>query len=259
MEIAIIPLVVFVGSVLTFFSGFGLGTLLLPVYCIFFPVEVAVFATAIVHFCNSLFKVIFVFKEINYSLLIRFAPSAIAFAFIGAGMLSFLEVYNTEISYDLYAFHNTITPIKLVIGVTMISFAFVEFFYKKQSFKITPIRLVIGGALSGFFGGLSGHQGAFRSMFLAKANVTKEEFVATSSAIGFLIDISRLLTYFMTLSILKTSEVLSNPVLLISVMVAFSGSYVGSKLLVKTTIGSIQKMVALFLLLFGILICFGFI
>jgi hypothetical protein len=63
----------------------------------------------------------------------------------------------------------------------------------------------------------------------------------------------------MTLSILKTSEVLSNPVLLISVMVAFSGSYVGSKLLVKTTIGSIQKMVALFLLLFGILICFGFI
>jgi hypothetical protein len=63
----------------------------------------------------------------------------------------------------------------------------------------------------------------------------------------------------MTLSILKTSEVLSNPVLLISVMVAFSGSYVGSKLLVKTTISSIQKMVALFLLLFGILICFGFI
>jgi uncharacterized membrane protein YfcA len=258
LEVLIIPIVVLVGSVLTFFSGFGLGTILLPAFCAFFPIEVAVFATAIVHFFNSLFKVIFVFKEINYSLLTRFAPTAILFAFLGGFVLSYLDSFTTEMKYDFFVFQNTITPLKIIIGFTMIGFAFIEFFYKKQSFQTTPTRLLIGGALSGFFGGLSGHQGAFRSMFLSKANVTKEEFVATSSAIGFLIDISRLITYLMTLSLVKTSEIISNPVLLISIIVAFTGSYLGSKLLAKTTIGSIQKTVAIFLLLFGVLICFGF-
>jgi uncharacterized membrane protein YfcA len=65
--------------------------LLLPAFCAFFPIEVAVFATAIVHFFNSLFKVIFVYKGINYSLLVRFAPTAIIFAFLGSWFLSNLD------------------------------------------------------------------------------------------------------------------------------------------------------------------------
>jgi uncharacterized membrane protein YfcA len=259
LEIVIIPIVVFVGSVLTFFSGFGLGTLLLPVFCAFFPIEVAVFATAIVHFFNSLFKVIFVYQGINYSLLMKFAPIAVVCAFLGGGLLGYLDSFNNEIKYDFSIFKNSITPIKIVVGFTMIGFAFIEFFYKKKSFEITSTRLFIGGALSGFFGGLSGHQGAFRSMFLSKANVTKEEFVATSSAIGFLIDVSRLTIYFTSLSVLKSSAVISNPTLLISILIAFLGSYTGSKLLAKTTIKSIQKTVAIFLLIIGILICLGFI
>ena len=259
MEVVIIPLVVFAGSVLTFFSGFGLGTILLPAFCAFFPVEVAVFATAVVHFFNSLFKVIFVFKEINYSLLLQFAPTAVLFAFLGGFILSCLDSYNLEMMYSFLIFQNTVTPLKIVIGLTMIAFAFIEFFFKKQTYKTTPARMLVGGALSGFFGGLSGHQGAFRSMFLSKANVSKEEFVATSSAIGFLIDISRLITYLTTLHIIKSSAIIANPVLLISVLIAFIGSYFGSKLLAKTTIQSIQKTVAVFLLIFGILICSGFI
>ncbi len=258
MEIIIIPIVVFVGSVLTFFSGFGLGTLLLPVFCAFFPIEVAVFATAIVHFFNSLFKVVFVYQGINYSLLMKFAPIAVVCAFLGGGLLGYLDSFNNEIRYDFSIFKNSITPIKIVVGFTMIGFAFIEFFYKKKSFEITSTRLFIGGALSGFFGGLSGHQGAFRSMFLSKANVTKEEFVATSSAIGFLIDISRLTIYFISLSIVKSTEMVFNPVLFVSVIVAFAGSYLGSKLLSKTTINSIQKTVAIFLFVFGVLICLGF-
>lgn len=259
MEIVVIPLIVFLGSVLTFFSGFGLGTVLLPAFCAFFPIEIAIFATAIVHFFNSLFKVIFVYKGINYSLLLKFAPIAVIFAFIGSGTLGLLESFNRDFSYDFSIFKNSITPVKIVVGLTMIGFAFIEFFYKKKSFEVTPTRLFIGGALSGFFGGLSGHQGAFRSMFLSKANVTKEEFVATSSAIGFLIDISRLTMYLTSLSILKSSEVITNPTLLISIFIAFLGSYTGSKLLIKTTIQSIQKTVAVFLLVFGVLICLGFI
>ena len=42
MEIALISFVALAASVLTFFSGFGLGTILTPFMAIFFPVETAV-------------------------------------------------------------------------------------------------------------------------------------------------------------------------------------------------------------------------
>ena len=47
---------------LTLYSGFGLGTLLLPVFALFYPIEVAVAATAIVHGANNMFKVSLVGK-----------------------------------------------------------------------------------------------------------------------------------------------------------------------------------------------------
>jgi len=43
-------------SGLTLFSGFGLGTLLMPVFAIFFPIEIAIAMTAIVHLANNIFK-----------------------------------------------------------------------------------------------------------------------------------------------------------------------------------------------------------
>ena len=52
----VIGLVAFGVSLLTLFSGFGLGTLLLPAFAVFFPIEVAVASTAIVHAANNLFK-----------------------------------------------------------------------------------------------------------------------------------------------------------------------------------------------------------
>ena len=42
---------------LTMFSGFGLCTLLMPVFALFFPIKTAVAATALVHGANSIFKI----------------------------------------------------------------------------------------------------------------------------------------------------------------------------------------------------------
>lgn len=43
-------------SGLTLFSGFGLGTILMPVFALFFPLPLAISATAVVHFANNIFK-----------------------------------------------------------------------------------------------------------------------------------------------------------------------------------------------------------
>ena len=69
--------VALVASGLTFFSGFGLGTLLLPAFALYFPVERAVALTAVVHFLNGLFKLTLVGRAANRDVLVRFGGPAV--------------------------------------------------------------------------------------------------------------------------------------------------------------------------------------
>ena len=57
----------------------------------------------------------------------------------------------------------------------------------------------LGGVISGFFGGLSGHQGLFRSAFLVKSGLSKNSFIATGVGIAVLVDITRLSVYGSTI------------------------------------------------------------
>jgi uncharacterized membrane protein YfcA len=87
MEYVIICLVAFLTSILTFFSGFGLGTILLPVFALFFPIELAVALTGVVHFFNNVFKLFLVGKNANKAVLINFGIPAVFAAIIGAYVL----------------------------------------------------------------------------------------------------------------------------------------------------------------------------
>ena len=58
-------LTAFVVAGLTLFSGFGLGAVLMPAFAVFFPVEVAVAATAVVHLANNIFKLLFQFRHVG--------------------------------------------------------------------------------------------------------------------------------------------------------------------------------------------------
>src|SRR3972149_9319644 len=77
-------------SALTLFSGFGLGTLLMPVFALFFPVEVAVASTAIVHLCNNLFKVALVGRNADWGVFVRFALPAALAGIVGALLLTYV-------------------------------------------------------------------------------------------------------------------------------------------------------------------------
>ena len=76
MEYIIICIVALLGSWLTLFSGFGLGTILLPVFGIFFPIEVAIALTAIVHFLNNVFKLLLLGRHVDKRVLLRFGLPA---------------------------------------------------------------------------------------------------------------------------------------------------------------------------------------
>ncbi len=256
MDLFIILFTVLLGSLLTFFSGFGLGTILLPVFTLFFSLEIAIGATAIVHFFNSFFKVLLVYRYVNWKLLLRFGSTAIPFAFMGAWTLGKLDSSDFVIHYNFYFLNKDVSLIQFCIGVLMLLFASIELFWKKREFNFSGSMLYIGGLLSGFFGGLSGHQGALRAMFLTKINISKEEFVATSSTIGLFIDFTRLVVYSTTISIIGVISIQST--LIPAICVAFVGSYFGSKLLGKTTMKSVQYLVTFLLFIMGLLLVFGF-
>lgn len=84
MAALVVCVVAFIASGLTFFSGFGLGTLLLPAFALFYPVTQAVALTAVVHFLNGLFKLLLVGRHTNLRVMLLFGLPALAASFLGA-------------------------------------------------------------------------------------------------------------------------------------------------------------------------------
>lgn len=174
MSYLVVCSVAFLASGLTFFSGFGLGTLLLPAFALFFAVEVAVTLTAVVHFFNGVFKLLLVWRHINVRVVSSFGFFAVVGALAGAWALLLLAKGPPLIAYTAFGRDFQIVSIKLVIGAMLLLFAFMEFSPAFRRIAFPPRYL--------FLGGLAGMQGALRSAFLVKAGLSKESYVATGAA-----------------------------------------------------------------------------
>lgn len=257
MDYLLIGLFALFGSALTLFSGFGLGTLLLPVFGLFFPIDVAIIMTSLVHFSNTILKVILYGKNASKSVLINFGIPAIIFAFLGAYCLQLLSTLKPLYNYSLFDKKFEISYLKVTIGLLLLGFSFLEFTNKFKNVQFTKKQLPIGGALSGFFGGISGHQGALRSAFLIKIGLSKESFIATGVVIACLVDVSRLSIYLPELIVSNTA--LNYKLIIFAIISAFSGIYVGNKFLQKTTLHFVQNSVVFLLLTYSILLIFGII
>lgn len=254
MTYVVICAVALLASALTFFSGFGLGTLLLPAFALFFPVEQAIALTGVVHFLNGVFKLALVGRHAVWSVVLWFGLPAIAASVAGAWVLVWLASIEPLISYSLYGEVVSITAVKLVVGLLLLLFAGLEISprFRKITFKTSLLPL--GGMLSGFFGGLSGMQGALRSAFLVRASMTKEAFIGTGVVVATLIDISRLVIYSATLS--QEFTRFNYSLLAAAVLAAFLGTVLGNNYLEKVTMPDVQRIVAimLFLVALGLIV-----
>ena len=252
MEYLIVCIVALFASGLTLFSGFGLGTILTPVLAVFFPVPIAVGATAVVHLANNLFKIFLVGRHADKRIIVRFGIPAVIASLLGASLLTYVSAFPVVASYSLGGHTREITPVKLVIGFLIVIFSILELMPKFQKVAIDPKYMPIGGLLSGFFGGLSGNQGALRSMFLIKAGIGKEEFIGTNVALAVVVDLGRLLVYGVGLYAVHV-KVLSDigGLVLAATVSAFIGAYLGKGLLKKVTLRAVQVLVGGMLVLLG--------
>lgn len=242
--------VALLASGLTFFSGFGLGTLLLPAFAVFFPVDVAIALTAVVHFLNGVFKLLLVGRHAKLGIALRFGAPAVLSALAGARVLAWFSDLPPIGTYQLGGHSFAVMPVKLVVAVLMVAFAVAELSPRFKKVAVPARYLPIGGLVTGFFGGLSGHQGAFRSAFLIRAGLGKQSFVATGVAISAAIDVSRLSAYASRLTAANLAQ--HRPLLAAATTAAFAGAFLGNRLLEKITLRTIETAVAIMLGLIAI-------
>lgn len=248
MDFVIVGLTAFLASALTLFSGFGLGTLLLPAFALFFPPSAAVAATGVVHLLNNLFKGGLVGRLAHWPTVLRFGLPAVPAAILGAFVLQRLE---TGHAFTWSAFDHVYAPswAAAVIGLLMVIFAVLELQPWFQRIA-APLKLLpLGGAVTGFLGGLTGQQGALRSMFLLKTGLEPARFIATGVVIAILVDVSRLPVYFVGL---RSSQALRGThelaLLAFGALCAFAGAWLAVRYSRKVTIDLVRNLVAICML-----------
>jgi len=186
-------------------------------------------------------------KHTNKQVLLLFGIPAIFASFAGAWLLMQISGFQPLFSYEMGEKQFEVTPIKLVIAILLLFFSLFETIPRFQKIQFGKNKLMLGGILSGFFGGLAGIQGALRSAFLIKAGLSKEAYIATGVVIASLVDFTRLSVYAEQFT---TSGLHENIGLIVSaITAAVLGAIIGKKLLKKLTLRFVQVFVAVMLIL----------
>jgi uncharacterized protein len=249
-EIILISAAALLSAILTFFSGFGLGTILTPVFLIFFPADLAIALTGIVHFLNNIFKLFLVGGKANKEVLIRFGIPSVLFAILGSWLLLNISEWKPLFAYHFDERLYEVYPVKFILAILLIIFALMDLIPYFRNLQFGKEKLPIGGALSGFFGGLSGNQGALRSAFLVKAGLSKESFIATAVVISACVDFTRLSVYASRFTKAGLDENIT--LVICATLSAITGAYIGNILLKKVTFKFIQTMVAVMLIVISL-------
>lgn len=259
MDLLIVGIAAFLASGLTLYSGFGLGTVLLPAFALFFPAPAAVAATGAVHLLNNLFKGGLLGRDACWPVVLRFGLPAIPAAIFGAWLLA--QLGRSEAIYEWHALGGALRPsgAGIAIGSLMIVFALLELQPWFQRLAVPRCLMPVGGLLTGFLGGLSGQQGALRSMFLVKSGLDPKPYISTGVMIAILVDLSRLPVYAASLDSIAIAGQRELMLIAVGTLCAFLGAWLGARYVRKVTIDAVRILVAGLILMTGASLALGLI
>lgn len=260
MDYIVVGAVAFIASGLTLYSGFGLGTILLPAFLLFFPVPVAIAATAVVHLLSNLFKGGLLGRHADWRIVARFGIPAIPATVAGAWTLGVLGETDRVFSWTAFDHNFGPTGAGLLIGVMLVLLASLELQPWFQRLAAPARMLPLGGAVTGFIGGLTGQQGAFRSIFLLKSGLAPRQYIATGVSIAILIDLARLPIYAASFG--ADAFGLNDrgwALVGFGTLCAFAGAFLGTRFVEKVTIAGIRVAVATLMFIIGAALVAGLI
>lgn len=183
--------------------------------------------------------------------MLKFGLPAVPGAIPGAFILTLLGE-KPAFRWGVMGYEFTPSAAGVLIGAVLIIFAVLEMTPWFQKLKAPPHLVPVGGAATGVFGGLTGQQGALRSMFLLRTGLDAKQFIATGVLVSILIDLARVPTYFGTFAA-SSAELGERQMWLIGfgTIAAFAGAWLGSEYLKKATNDLVRVMVASLMLLIG--------
>jgi uncharacterized protein len=167
---------------IAYVSGFGIGSLLTPLFALRFDVQLAVAAVSIPHFIATLWRFLMLRKQVNKEVFWQFGVMS------ALGGLAGALLHNVVNNPTLVAVFASLLIFAGGTGVTGLS----------SRLRFGPKVAWLAGLCSGVFGGLVGNQGGIRSASLLGFELSKAQFVATATAIGLAVDAARMPVYFAT-------------------------------------------------------------
>lgn len=180
MDLALVALLTFVGGGVGTLTGFGTSTIMVPVMVSFFPLSEALLFVGIIHWFGDIWKMVLFREGIRWELIFAFGVPGIMATVLGSSLV----------------FRVPEALLSRALGAALL--LYVAFVFVSGRLKVPEATLtaVAGGALSGFTAGIFGIGGAVRGAFLSAFDLRKAVYIATSGAIGLVIDTGRLVTYW---------------------------------------------------------------
>jgi len=163
-------------------SGFGIGSLLTPLLILSMPTAHAVALLAIPHAVATGIRMLRLRGELHRATFREFGIASAAGALAGAGLQARLS-----------------SPIlTVVLAALLVVTGTTELLNRGVPLPRTPFWRLLGGILSGVFGGLVGNQGGIRAAALLGFQLPPRQLVATATASALLVDAARVPIYFLS-------------------------------------------------------------
>lgn len=168
-------------AALTVPAGFGLSTMLTPLVLLLMGPHEAVAVVAIIHGAHNGWKLVLLKDNLDIDAVKRYGIWLVVGAILGALLQGSVPQ----------------NPLLLIIGIFLIILPLLTVSESWTGYRIPEANDRIGGFGSGFMGGLSGHQGALRAMFLKRRLNDKMAYAATASILALCVDLSRIPVYLL--------------------------------------------------------------
>jgi uncharacterized protein len=163
-------------------SGFGIGSVLTPLFIAPLGMRLAVAFVSLPHVVGAVLRLWLLRAHVSRRLLLTFGVASAAGGLAGAALSSRVSGgFLTGLFAALLIFAG-------VSGLARLT----------ERMRFGRRMAWLAGAVSGLFGGLVGNQGGIRSAALMGFDVPKEAFVATATAVGIIVDAARIPVYFAT-------------------------------------------------------------
>lgn len=223
------------GGAVASVAGFGIGSFLTPVLAFSMPMQVAVAVVSVPHAVATAVRLWILRDSIDRELLKGFGLASAAGSLVGAATGSALGTQG----------------LTLVLGLLLVFVGLIGLRPSGKSWTIPSRFAMVGGFVSGIFGGWVGNQGGVRTATMLGLEVQKSAFVATATASALLVDLARLPVY-----VVMYADALreSGRWIGLSTMGVLLGTWLGLSILRQIPEAAFKRVVAAILLAIGMVV-----